>query len=524
MAAISIRENIRKEYLRSFDDKIRFVMTANFHAQPVFEDAYLSGLENDKKLFPIYKSWILAQWPSTFQHPRLEDGEQKGIQEWDDETYYELRKIILSRAKQRNAANGKTEILYDEQSLYLLLDILQPHIETIMQGSLLYSGLATRISKESSDSQAEWYSMLEKAMEQTAFQALAICDEPENQQEGYPSFLLAFQDKFRTLFGKKLNIESFAKFSEDDQAFIPQFTAEWENLMNFQDDFFGFVVQPKISIMQMVRFLKLPFEHRKSFGEISSSKTYSQVINYIVAYGTFRPVPDVRIKKICRDIIFDIFKPLREKVARTVFARHYEKAWDNFSEMERVALSQEVDRIFVQLMMRFQYFYKTTKRTQEKGKGEDALLAPIGFNKEGVRPGNLEEKVQENTKYTFGEYPFGEYISRSLQLELEKQLRGGVADLEPIDDMSNLVEKYDYINDSGEAVGWTIDTFARIARVSTKTLRRWDNSDQLPAQRGRWFLSKQSRKRYQIRFYTKQNLGEATEVRMVNELKMKHRK
>jgi len=492
-------ENVRQRYLEKIGDKkTAMIVRSNFQAKPIFEDKYYDYIKKEPFLFSIYEKWILSQSPFPFPN---------------EDELYKLREIILQPLMTGKSDISNVHKKINLPALYLLLDILDGYFFKIFVCATEYYGI-----ESFSDDQIELI----------ATRALSICDEASNKKEGYPYFLNAFVDKTKCMLFCILNI-GYKKFPEDTDDFINQIKNEWKELYPYSDSFQGFEVVPLIDPDDLIRFLKLPFENRQ-YQQLTKNKHYQQIMNYIVAISTFKPVPVEDIKYGYREKLIDLFVPLAETMFKKV------KAKKSFSSevISDGDLKKIITEAIQNCVLEFRYFYKTVEEGKKSSFKGTNFFAPIGFRKSLATIGNITDDNQ---------FPFTSYIETKLTQKINDYFEDDKAssyqsldqefeDYEGsssrmMDRISNDytmsgddIPDFDFIDENGQRVGWLIDTFANIVSKSVDTLRRWDREGLLKAQRG-GFYKKYKATKTQYRYYIEKD---RQEVPKIAELKLKNKR
>jgi hypothetical protein len=486
------RNRIREEVCGKINDKkAKLVFSSSFTAEPQFEEEYLDDIEKNDYLFSLYKKWILNLSPYPF--PK-------------DPDLYNLRSIILKPIEKKKLLPLEVYKYIDRPVFYLLLDFLNEFFEGIVAPLDYYF---SRLSKGDQEKIAK---DLEATIEATLVQALTISDKEANEKEGYTTFVNAWMDKSKFLLFKNLKL-GYLEMPEDNKLFIKSFKEEWEKLYPFSDLNYGFSVVPLIDHKDWFKLLKLPFDYPE-LKSVLKSKFYRELMNYVVAFATVKPVPVLGLKIYFREQLLELFKPLIKN--QIIKAKWKGNQFVSDSELEKI-----LNEKFNEMVTEFQFFYKPTQEIQKKDFKGQTLLAPVGFGGQFADIGNI---------YDNNQYPFTAYIKEKLINLLnnyfEKDFDNGSFSLMD-DDLvdvwdKNYIPDYDFIDKNGNKLGWQIKTFCGIIGKSDKTLRRWDKEKLLGAKRY-GFCRKFKSGKYQYRYYTRDDIDKAKLAKEVTLLRKQHR-
>ena len=278
-------KKIREEMVSKIaDERARLVVGSQFSAIPVLEAKYYDHISHNPFYAGVFARWVLDQSPL----PPTPT----------EEEFYRMREDILGI---HSIADPKT-IRLNESLLLFFLDICSPFIEPLVAKGVEYYAL-NKSNKE-----------LVTAAKEAAVSALLVCDFEHVQKEHYPLFLTAFLDAFKIYFYSQIGAPAIS-VPLDDVELVQTIEKEWTRLQEYSDSFYGFEVVPIISIEMMLRYLRLPF-FTQEYRKLSATKAYRQVLNYIVACATFKPVPDSRIKTHFRQELCSLYLPLAEKIIK----------------------------------------------------------------------------------------------------------------------------------------------------------------------------------------------------------------
>jgi hypothetical protein len=497
--AIAPHKKIREEMISKItDERVRLIVGSQFSAIPVLEAEYYDYISQNPFYAGVFTRWVLSQSPL----PPTPT----------EEEFYRMREDILGIS---GIAEPKT-IQLDESLLLFFLDICSPFIEPLVAKGVEYYALS-KSDKE-----------LVTAAKEGAFSALLLCDFEHVQKENYPLFLTAFLDAFRIYFYSQIGAPAIG-IPADDAKLVEITEKEWTRLHAYSDSLYGFEVMPVIPIEMMLKYLRLPFsnqEHRK----LSATQAYRQVLNYVVALATFKPVPDTRVKAYFRQELCSLYVPLAEKIIKR--------------EAKKGALSKEnlrtivLDEI-VKVASEFDYFYATKKNlTNKKISPFDVMVFPltdrytaklghISDSDEFPFTSYLEQKLEARMKFYFAEdarFPDISLDEEFVGEDGEKWTRLDTlsADSPELTDYAQHIPDYDAKSKNGELIGWKMNTFASITGKSKDTLKRWNKEGLLVPKRYPIY-SPTYKKQIEYRAYVQEDIPKAKEVDSLKAKKMRHR-
>lgn len=526
-------ELIRRESVKKIPGKIpKMLAMASFTAKPELEDLYGDGITRNPKHFGWYQKWVLSRNPFPFA----------ALSEND---WYELRKDIFGLADDPTAWSGSA----NRALLLFLLDVLSPLTNPLMGKWFTYYGIKANAIKRRGDYHP---------VEQAAIAALVLCTPQNIKVEGYPDFINAFLDKFKFLFADEIGAKQ-KTLPKEDERFVKAFEKEWVKLYPFSDDLYGFEVIPAVSYEDMLRYLKLPFR-KKIFSSLTKEKIHQQVINYIVALTTFKPVPDTDIREHFRREIPKLFRPLMESIAEQARWRNKPREGNISYLPSKKELVSIMEQRLRSLLRDFNFFY-ATQTTMEKEietaerKKKDLAPTPIRIfplNGRLVKLGHIAAG---------DEYPFTDYIASALEKIMQEYMPKNIApaylsldntmgtnddgeavtfgqivagsDLRMTDEADRERNEreartrshpaYDAKDAKGETIGWRVDTFARMIGRDPSTLRRWDEAGDLKPLRYN-IRSRAHRTTVPYRAYIEEHLARVPEVEQITEERMKRGK
>lgn len=139
----------------------------------------------------------------------------------------------------------------------------------------------------------------------------------------------------------------------EDSAFRKRFETEWAALKRYRDPYYGYWVQPRISLNNIVRYLQLPRGNRE---------TRFQASDYLLHLCQERPsvlevVYPLFKDKAFRDRVKAAYKPLTDKVARRIIRRSKANPQEAAGQYGRDVRSA-VGKAFDKSLRKFDYHYK----------------------------------------------------------------------------------------------------------------------------------------------------------------------
>jgi hypothetical protein len=494
-----LHEIIRQDFLKTVtSDKVRLIISSQFTVTPLFEDIYQNFLKTNQKYFEIYKRWVLSQNPLLLPN--------------DENDLYQLRQGALGLP---DIILPGIKIKINEPLLFLLLDILNPFLDNIIAHACTYY----RITGD--------YKKISTTKIMTLMESLTPWDKESVDREGYPNFAIAVAEAFKALFTKNMEV-STVKFSEDDTEFKVAFENEWQRIAIHTDFLNGFEVMPTFTPEDTFRYLRLPFTNKK-FRSLSKQKNYQEVINYVAAIATFKPMPDGRIRTYYRQELCKLFTPL-------ITARIKKTAREKLFLLDKQVLQKALEEDLTKTAGQFEFFYATRKNLQNKHQAPPgSLIFPL-----------RNQLVKLGTVSADDQYPFTAYITR----QFEKKIRvyfandlknddaifsldeifendfeecGSVADLISNESqcMTDHIPDYDAKDATGNILGWKIKTFAGITGKSADTLRRWEKQELIQPIRYKIYSPFQ-RKKICYRAYTKDHIEQAKKISETMAKKKRH--
>lgn len=495
MAALTPAEKphqtIRREALDAISsDKVRVIVGSQFAAIPVFEREYYDSIASRPEYLELYKKWVLDLGPI----PML-----------DDSDLYRLRDGIL----------GTSSV--DRPLLYLLLDVLNPFMEKFVAHALAYYRI-----EDTSDLNHR----VHKAVIAASIHALRLVDQEHATKEGYDSFIVAFLDMFKVIFSAEIGSPPLT-FATENDAFVAQFEHEWQRLYPHSDYLYGFEVLPGISIHEMTRYVQLAYSD-KAYRHLKDGSVHREVVNYIAAIATFKPVPDSRIRAYYRQELCKLFAPFVRKLVKRSMK-------DGAFLLTEAELQKHLEDGLAEAARNFDFFFASTDKLKKKQIPRGSILSfPVGGRL--AKLGHI---------YAVDEYPFTAYIVRTMEDKIRKEFpidKTGEhlsLDKEIFDDegmtygdtmsdtgesFSDHLPPYDArVDVDSDAIGWTIRTFAGITGKSVDTLRRWDRNELLKPQRYDVY-ARRRRQTVSYRAYTRDDIEKASAVAEVTDKKMRHQK
>ena len=493
-------EKIRRDAIKNIKgERDRAVILSCFTAKPIFEDKYYKYILNKPEYFDIYKKWVLSQSPIPM--PK------------DESLYFLTKNIIVGIDK------DGTEIKINTAVLFLLLDILNPFINGLLNRAFLYYKVK--------DIKA-------KAIVSTTVIAATVFGQEDVARLGYPSFIPTFCDVFKTCLPGEIDVK-YKKLPKQDELFAAAFEKEWVKLYPYSDSLYGFEVIPIPSPDDMFRYLGLPFENRK-FQKLKKEKIYRETMNHVAAMATFKPVPDARVKEYFKDELTKLFEPLVESDIKRV----KENEQSGYSPSDINELKTELKKELGKMTNEFNFFYASTKNLDKEKlspfeniflpiKGVLARLGHIFSSNEYPFTDYIAEKFRKKTKTYFTKEIFNE-DHLSLDMEVGSDSYGGDDRKDKLADIidanmlpvSKVASDYDAKDADGKPVGWTIRTFAGLANKSMKTLRDWDRKGLLKPERYSIY-SRIHRKKIMYRAYKHEDLYSVESVSEYMKDRMLHK-
>jgi hypothetical protein len=446
---------IRKEKLNSLgNDTVRAIVGSQFSATPNFEDKYYEYIKENKKYFETYSRWILSQ----SSLPYLPE---------DNQLYTMIDDIL-------GVSGGKNTIEINYPLLYFFLDMFFPFIDRIIDAAFLYYV---------SDEDKCGGKGLAIAITNAMIRALMICRKEDVERESYSCFLTAFIDAFKIFFASEIRSEQTI-FPSDDKLFADAIENEWRLLYPYSDFLYGFEVVPKFSPDDMFRYLRLPFSNNDLRG-LSKKKEYQQIMNYVAAIATFKPVPDSQVRAYFQQEMCKLFTPLVLRHVRIV-AKKLKIPLDS---RDANKLQGHLNSKLAELTVDFDYFYASTKNLEKKKVSPfDNLFLPLRGRL--ARLGHI---------FDSNEYPFTDYVSKKLIKETDIYFFNDkpTSDKVSLDSLINVNDEgdtitladcisdnqelrethllnYDAIDKNGELIGWKMETFCGITGKGKSTLKRWE--------------------------------------------------
>ncbi len=454
-------EKIERQAVKNIkSERDRAVVFSGFTAKPIFEDKYYKYILKKPEYFEIYKKWVLSQAP--YAMPK------------DENLYFLTKNIIVEINK------DGTEIKIKKAVLFLLMDILNPFISGMLNRASVYYKVEDIKSK---------------AIISTTAITATFCRPEDVARLGYPSFIPAFCDVFKTCLPGEIGVK-YKKLPKKDELFAAAFEKEWQKLYPYSDALYGFEVIPVPSPDDMFRYLGLPFGNR-IFQKLKKGKIYRETMNYIATMATFKPLPDAGVKKYFKDELVKLFEPLVDSDIKRV----QENKQSGYSPNDINELKLELKKDLEKITNEFDFFYASTKNLdKEKISSFDNFFLPIRgvlvrlghifSGKEYPFTDYVAEKFRQKTKKYFPKEILNEsYNSFDEEVGVESYGGGDGKDkLEDIIDeadlpISKVASGYDAKDSNGNKVGWTIETFAGFAGKSMKTLRDWDRKGFLVPER-----------------------------------------
>ena len=492
-------EKIRAEMIDKIEDKkAKSIVASHFCFDPQIDELYFEHISKKAELLEIYKRWVLHPGPIPYDN---------------DDNLYKLREEILSPS-----ATDAEIIKADRRCLMFLIDILSPYLEGMVIKALSYYEL-----KNTEIEINELNEIIERAM----LQSINLCDQNYIEKSGYPSFAIAVFDMFKIIFASKLGMQ-YISMPEDDSEFVKKFERAWDELKPYSDNLYGFEIIPAVTFEDMLRYLKLPFKNKK-YRSLSKTNIYRQVINYIAATATFKPVPDPCIRIYYREELAKLFQPLVDKlINEAVRKKTFLLGQDGVEKLKKEIMLQ-VPKIIAE----FDFFYATTNSLQKK------KISPFSILTMPLRGWLV--KLGHNA--SLDEYPLTDYLSKKINNMMQEYTSSDLAsdadislDEElnqyPDDDASTLrdvlsiknagidIPEYDAKDKNGNPIGWKIDTFAGIVNKGSSTLRRWDQTGFLKAER--YEINSNGRKTL-YRAYTEDDVNKARNIEKIMQKRMKHK-
>ena len=493
-------EKIRRQAVKNIkSERDRAVVLSCFTAKPIFEDKYYKYILNKPEYFEIYKKWVLSQSPIPM--PK------------DENLYFLTKNIIVEINK------DSTEIKIKKAVLFLLLDILNPFINGLLNRASVYYKVK--------DIKAS-------AIISTTVIAATVYRKEDVARLGYPSFIPAFCDAFKACLPGEIGVK-YKKLPKEDELFATAFEKEWVKLYPYSDSLYGFEVIPIPSPDDMFRYLRLPFENRK-FQKLKKEKIYRETMNHAVAMATFKPVPNVRVKEYFKDELKKIFNPLVDSDIKRV----QKNEQSGYSPSDINELKLELKKELEKITNEFDFFYASTKNLDKEKispfdnfflpiRGVLARLGHIFSRNEYPYTDYIAEKFRKKTKTYFTKEIFNE-DHLSLDMEVGSDSYGGDDRKDKLSDIidanmlpvSKVASDYDAKNADGEPIGWTIKTFAGLAGKSMKTLRDWDRKGLLKPERYSIY-SRIHRKKILYRAYKHDDIHTAESVAEYMKNRMLHK-
>ena len=493
-------EKIRRRAVKNIKgERDRAVILSCFTAQPIFEDKYYKYISKKPEYFDIYKKWVLSQSPIPMPN--------------DESLYFLAKNIIVEINK------DGTEIKIKKAVLFLLLDILNPFINGLLNRASVYYKVE--------DIKA-------KAIVSTTVIAATIFGQEDVARLGYPSFIPAFCDVFKTCLPGEIGVK-YKKLPKQDELFAAAFEKEWVKLYPYSDSLYGFEVIPIPSPDDMFRYLGLPFENRK-FQKLKKEKIYRETMNYVAAMATFKPIPDARVKSYFKDGLTKLFEPL----VGSDIKRVKENEQSGYSPNDINELKLELKKELGKITNDFDFFYASTKNLDKEKlspfdnfflpiRGVLARLGHIFSRNEYPYTDYITEKYRKKTKpYFFKDAFIGDHLSNEMEVGRESYSGGDrkneLKDLINEEELpvSKVASDYDAKNADGEPVGWTIKTFAGLAGKSMKTLRDWDKKELLKPERYSIY-SRIHREKILYRAYKHEDIEKARSVSEYMKDRMLHK-
>jgi hypothetical protein len=482
----------------------RAIVGSQFSAKPNFEYEYYEHIKTRDEYFGMYVRWVLSQSPLP---PLPEDAE-----------LYAMREDILG------IRGGKTAMSIDYPLLYFFFDMISPFLDRLIDTALSYYALADDGSRNGKK--------LSIAVTNAMVGTFILCDAEEAAHEGYVSFLTVFLDTFKVLFAKEIGSGPTA-FSFVDKEFVAAFEREWRRLWPYSDALYGFEVMPVFSPEDMFRYLRLPFS-AYDLRNLSMKPEYRQVMNYVAAMATFKPVPDCRVRMYFRQELCRLFAPLVSHHIEDA-KKKMEKSKAPLTSYGEECLRECLNGKVLEAVASFDYFYATTKNLQKK------KISPFGkfFLPLRGRLAVLGHIFEQN------EYPFTAYIGKMLKKETDqyffndklpfdansldvlvdpdKNTRRVDLILEASASGDGHVPNYDAVDRNNRPVGWKTDTFAGIMGMGSSTLRRWEDLKLIKPKRYAIF-SKKHRRIVEYRAYAREDMNRAREISEQMKRAMRHEK
>jgi len=345
---------------------------------------------------------------------------------------------------------------------------------------------------------------------------LILWDKENVDREGYPNFSIAIGETFKAFFADNIGMTEIS-FPADDVSFKEAFEKEWKRIAVYTDHLYGFEVIPVFSPEDTFKYLRLPFTN-KSLRSLSRQKNYREVMNYISAIATFKPMPDRRIKAYYRQKLCKLFTPLvTAKIKKVIKKKQF--------ALDPQDLQQPLEENLAKLAGQFEFFYSTRKNLENKHQvPAGSLIFPL--QNQLVKLGSVSADDQ---------YPFTAYITRQFEKKMRTFFSGDLPseaaisldevikiDFEEYKPRSELVTNasmeesiylpdYDAENADGQKLGWKIKTFAGIVKKSVDTLRRWDRLGLIDPIRYEIYSSLQ-RKKLKYRAYTKNHIEQTRKI------------
>lgn len=484
-------ETIRRDALDAISsDKVRIIVGSQFAAIPVFEREYYDSIASRPEYFELYKKWVLDLGPI----PMLEDSD-----------LYRLRDGIL----------GTSSV--DRPLLYLMLDVLNPFIEKLVAHALAYYRI---------EDTGELSHHVHKAVVAASIHGLRLVDQEHATKEGYDSFVVAFLDMFKVIFPTEIGSQPVT-FATENDAFVTQFEHEWQRLYPHSDYLYGFEVLPAVSIHEMTRYVRLAYSD-KAYRYLKDGSVHREVVNYIAAIATFKPVPDSRIRIYYRQELCKLFAPFVQKLVKRSMK-------DGAFLLPEAELQRHLEDGLAEAARNFDFFFASTDKLKKQQIPRGSILSfPVGGRL--AKLGHI---------FAVDEYPFTAYIVRTMEdkirkefpidkmskhLSLDKEISDGEGTTY-IDTISDTGEDYidqlppydAKVDKDSEAIGWTIRTFADITGKSVDTLRRWDRDGLLKPQRYDAY-ARRRRQTVSYRAYTRDDIEKASAVAEATDKRMRHQK